>query len=96
VEMVLAQANLYERAGVRRGVAHHLLDGLRQAVRRYEHLNAAPDDAALARWLHDAAKQGWAVDATLLQLLDGKLAIGTPQQLLRLAQACDKLREKLG
>jgi hypothetical protein len=95
-EMVLAQASLYERAGPRRGTTRLLLDGLRQAVRQHERWNTPPDDARLARWLRDRAGEGWTVDAALLEVLEGRALVGSRQQLLRLAQACDRLRHRLG
>jgi hypothetical protein len=95
-EMVLAQANLYERARLRQGVARHLLDGLRQAVRQHEHWITPPDDVRLTHWLQAAVTRGLPVDQALLKVLAGQQVIGTPQQLLRFAQACDKLRARLG
>jgi hypothetical protein len=94
--MVLAQGSLYQRAGLRRPIALHLLDGLRQAVRQYEHLGSPPDDKRLADWLHSAAGRGLPVDPLLLQVLDGKLALATQRQLWLFARACDRLRDALG
>jgi hypothetical protein len=94
-EMILAQASLYQRAGVRRPVATHLLDGLRQAVRRYERWGNPPDDSRLREWLHNAAASGMPVESMLLKFVDGKLSINSEQQLMHLARACDQLRKAL-
>jgi hypothetical protein len=109
-EMVLAQAGLYQRAGLRRPIAELLVDGLRQDLRQRLHLVHTPDNAELLAWVArsgtgasgmggvSAASVAIArdIDPILPAFLQEKVVIGSPPQLLRLAQACDALKRGLG
>lgn len=94
-EIVLAQADLYQRAGQLQIIARNLIDGLRRQLMLAKHASRLPGDDEILRWL-GSTSPGLAAEA---QIVAAWLSAGatklTPGQLLRLAQACDKLRVAL-
>jgi len=91
-EMVLAQADLYRRAGIRPQVAESLVDGVRRAFVIATHQAVFPDNAVLGRALQTAVERGVSGVEPLLLYLRTRVVPTRQADLLRLAQACDKAR----
>ena len=93
--MVLAQADLYRRAGLSSSIARLLIDGLKRHYMRAAHSAAPPDDTVLAHALEDSG----AISGHGSQFLKACLSTGimpaTPGGLLKLAQGCFSAQEKL-
>jgi hypothetical protein len=90
-EMVLAQADLYQRAGARYALAESLVDGLRRAFMQSRHTSIPPNDRALLEWLNASGQN----EAALADFLRSKMLPPSGKHLLELAQSCDRLRTKL-
>jgi len=91
-EMVLAQADLYRRAGIRPQVAESLVDGVRRAFVVATHQAVFPDNAVLGTALEEAVARGVTGVEPLLLYLRTRAVPTRQADLLRLAQACDKAR----
>jgi hypothetical protein len=95
VEMVLAQADLYERADARHVIADSLVDSLRRAFVERRHLAAAPSEGQLLTWV----EQEWRGDErrgrTLGDYLRSRALPRTSRALLDLARACDDAKSML-
>ncbi len=94
-EMVLAQAGLYRRAGLRRGVVERLLDGVRRAYMHEYVLPALPDNDMLLGWARRYAVSGVIHAKFLLTYLETGAVPRGETELVRLARACDWARLRL-
>jgi hypothetical protein len=94
-EMVLAQAGLFRRAGLRRGVVERLLDGVRRAYMREYVLPMLPDNNMLLGWARGYAGSGMIHAKFLLIYLETGAVPRGETELVRLARACDWARERL-
>lgn len=94
-EMVLAQAGLYRRAGVRRGIVEHLLDGVRRTYMREYALPSVPSNAVLQNWAASFARSGVVHAQQLLSYLQTGTVPGGQAGLARIARACDWARAML-
>ena len=93
-EMVLAQADLYRRAGAWRNVADSLVDGVRRACMQARHDPRPPANHELATWLADyGAGRGLAVPV-LRRYLEPREVL-RPRDLADLARECDAVRRAL-
>jgi hypothetical protein len=93
-EMVLAQADLYQRARARFMVAESLVERLRRAMFERLRLSHFPTDAQLLDWLRANAAQV-PPSPDLEVYLQDKLLPTTGRELLMIARACDRAREAL-
>lgn len=95
VEMVLAQADLYERAGARHVIADSQIDSLRRAYMERRHLASPPSEQQLLDWI----EQSWRGDAkrsgVLREYLRSRLLPRSQHALLELARACDEAKSML-
>ncbi|MDQ3022908.1 MAG: DUF4350 domain-containing protein [bacterium] len=89
VEMVLAQADLYQRADARHVIADCQIDRLRRVLMDRRHVAFAPSDSQIAEWI----EQEWSGDSKHRQLLTAYLSnrlLGRGHNsLLDLSRACD-------
>ncbi len=90
-EMVLAQADLYRRAGARFSLAESLVEGLKRAFAQSRHVSHLPSDRALLEWM----ERSQISEPALSDFLRSKILPPVPRRLLELAQSCDRLRRKL-
>lgn len=96
-EMVLAQADLYRRAGSSRATARHLLNGLQRALAKARGSSVGAAQLSLPGALA-AARQNPAVSARDVDYLLDFSSGGRPvnnAELRHLARACDALRRAL-
>jgi hypothetical protein len=95
VEMVLAQADLYERAGARHVIADSQIDSLRRAYMERRHLASPPSELQLLDWID----RNWRGDAkrggVLREYLQSRLLPRSQQALFELARACDEAKSML-
>jgi hypothetical protein len=95
--MVLAQASLYRRAGMARGVIEHMLTGVKRVYQRSRHMVRLPSNSELKEYLSEQEEKMSARELHLSTFL----ATGTyprlddGRELVRLAQSCDSLRRRL-
>jgi hypothetical protein len=89
--MVLAQANLYQRAGARYSLAESLIEGLKRAYMQSRHNSTMLSDRALLQWIEGTGVN----EAPLREFLRSKMLPPSGKHLLELAQSCDRLRSKL-
>jgi len=97
-EMVLAQADLYQRAGAVNIIVESLLDGVRRSFMQAFHLTSLPTETQLGAWLREQQAELKPVHRSALEdILYRRTStfVYTPQGLLRLAQACTKARQLL-
>lgn len=95
VEMVLAQADLYERANARHVIADSQIDSLRRAYMERRHLASPPSEKEVLLWVESC----WVGDAqrksVLAEYLRNKLLSRSSHALLELARACDDAKSML-
>ena len=92
--MVLAQGDLYRRAGVWRNVAASLVDGVRRAYAGATRGAIPPTREQLTGWL-DGLQDSAAlpVDTLLTYVRDERIL--SARELLQLAHECDAIRRHL-
>lgn len=94
-EMVLAQAGLYRRAGLRRAAVERLLDGVRRAYMQEYVLPKLPEDTQLIEWARRYAASGAVYAKFILTYLQTGAVPRGETELVRLARACDWARRQL-
>jgi hypothetical protein len=95
VEMVLAQADLYERAGARHVIADSQLDSLRRSYMEQRHLAAPPSEAQLLDWVEREWRGSAERKVLLAEYLRSRLLPRSSYALLDLARACDDAKSML-
>jgi hypothetical protein len=94
-EMVEAQAGLFRRAGIRRGIVERLLDGVRRAyMHTYSH-NMTPSNELLQSWVRKYSIDGVQQARLLSAYLVATSAPSGQAELVRLGRACDWARQQL-
>jgi hypothetical protein len=94
-EMVLAQADLYRRAGLRSGIAAHLVEGLRRALMDARHEHNPPSNIELLRWLRDTGLDQSLADASLISYLTSGRQPENERAFMRFARSCDLIAVRL-
>jgi hypothetical protein len=94
-ELVLAQADLYQRAGARQAVADSQLDSLRRAYMQANSQAHPPSDRQLLTWVSEGWTAAPAHKVLLAEYIRTRTLPRTATALLELTQACDRARAAL-
>jgi hypothetical protein len=93
-ETVLAQADLYRRAGARHVIAESLVERVRRALMEELHVSIIPSEQQLLEWLR-SHRELVRHEPELESYLESRLLPPSGREVLQLARACDRVRHSI-